>query len=160
MSKNVTVSQLHSNHPARSWAGLWERLSLLTPSGPIVMDSEKILIPVGQQIESAIILYGMTHGSRPHMIETLGKYMFWRNWKKQIQQVADACETCNTLLPSQSNGKPRNNKLSLSKLQLMDCIHIDQFECQGKQFLAVKDYMSTFTWMMRLTATDINHVLK
>ena len=116
--------------------------------------------PVGQQIESAIILYGMTHGSRPHMIETLGKYMFWRNWKKQIQQVADACETCNTLLPSQSNGKPRNNKLSLSKLQPMDCIHIDQFECQGKQFLAVKDYMSTFTWMMRLTATDINHVLK
>ena len=76
VSDSVTIAQLPKNHPAKDWEGLWERLSLLTLTGPIILDLEKILMSAGRQIGSAIELHTMTHGSGPCMIETLGNYTF------------------------------------------------------------------------------------
>ena len=50
ITEDVNVKKLHKDHPAQSWAGLWERLSLLTPASPIVMDSEKILMLEGNKV--------------------------------------------------------------------------------------------------------------
>ena len=98
---NVNVKKLHKDHPVSVWAGIWEHISLLTMDRPVVMDSERILMLQGMRIESAITLHGLTHGSGPKMIATLSKYMYWQGYKADIQQVADACEVCNSLLPSQ-----------------------------------------------------------
>ena len=94
IKEEVNVKGLHKDHPAMAWEGLWERLSLLKLNGPIVMDSEKILMPERQKVESAIALHGLTHGSGPRMISTLSKYMFWKDYKKDIQKGADMCEVC------------------------------------------------------------------
>ena len=72
-----------------------EILSLLSPTGPIVLDSEKILMPARRQIDMAIELHAMTHGSGPRVIKTLGKYAFWQNWKEYINNVANNCDICN-----------------------------------------------------------------
>ena len=57
IKEDVNVKKLHKDHPAQGWAGLWEKLSLLTPNRLIVMHSEKILMPEGQKIESVIALH-------------------------------------------------------------------------------------------------------
>ena len=79
---------------------------------------------------------------------------------ERVQKVADACKVCNSLLPSQSNGKPRNDKISFIGLEPMDILCVNQFAFNGNQFLAIKDYLSFYCLMVRLVGTDTNHVLR
>ena len=51
------------------------------------------------------------------------------------------------------------DKIKLSSLEPMDIIHRDQFEFNGVQYLAMRDQLSCYTWMYKLTQTDTSHVL-
>ena len=67
---------------------------------------------------------------------------------------------CNSLIPSQSNGKPRSDNISFIGLQPIDVLCVDKFAFNGNKFLAIKDYLSSYCWMVRMAGTDTNHVLR
>ena len=62
------------SHPSRHWMGVWQHLSVLENSGPIIYDGERIILPKCLQIPTIVELHNMTHGSTEKMINTLKKY--------------------------------------------------------------------------------------
>ena len=64
------------SHPARQWLGVWQHLSVLESSGPIVYDGERVILPKGLQMSTIVELHKMTHGSCDKMINTLKNITF------------------------------------------------------------------------------------
>jgi hypothetical protein len=107
IKKHKTPGKLPNSHPAKEWAGEWEKLSLLHSEGPIMYDSTRIVMPLGRQTDMVSELHHHTHGSTQRLTETLGGYCIWKGWKKDIEAVVNQCITCQQLQPAQSQGKPR-----------------------------------------------------
>ena len=152
--------ELGRDHPIRAWSGSWETVSLLTESGPLVIDGEKVILPKGIQKKVVKQLHERTHGTAGRMIETIGESMIWKNWKSDIQDMVDKCEACKTWQTSKPEGAPRVDKIPLTSLSPMDILHADLFQYQGSQYLSVRDQVSTYTFMFELRQTDSRSIIK
>ena len=161
IKQNKKPTQLPQDHPARNWSGSWEKMGLLSENGPITLNSEKILMPKGRQTAMIIEIHARTHGSVNRIHDTISKYCVWSKMKDDIRKVVDNCDICTQLLPSQSNGKPRRDKVSLNSLQPMEIIHLNCFSHNRQEFLAVRDHVSNFTFMFKLNqATSAQIITK
>merc|ERR1712059_179906 len=105
------------------------------------------MMPLGRLTDMISELHHHTHRSSQRLIETLGGYCIWKNWKKDIKSVVNQCIPCQQLQPSQSQGKPRADKIKLTSLNPMDIIHVDGFNYNGMEFITIRDQVSQFTWM-------------
>ena len=148
------------SHPARQWLGVWQHLSVLESSGPIVYDGERVILPKGLQMSTIVELHKVTHGSCEKMINTLKKYYIWENYKKDIKRVYDTCEACIKFKPSNPEGKMRLDKIKLTDIAPMSILHCDLFAFGEKNFLSVRDQQSTLTWMFPLNSTTTDRVLR
>merc|ERR1712059_143257 len=103
-------------------------------------------MPKGRQIDMVAELHMDTHGSAQRLQETLGGYFIWKGWREDIDAVVNRCNPCRQLQPSQSQGKPRDDKIKLTALEPMDILHIDGFQYNGLDYIAIRDQVSEFTW--------------
>ena len=155
----MSIVNLPNLHPAREWAGEWSKLSLLHDKGPLMYDHTRIVMPKGRQIDMVAELHMDTHGSAQRLQETLGGYCIWKGWKADIEAVCNKCIPCQELQPSQSQGKPRDDKIELTKLEPMDILHIDGFQYNGLDYISIRDQVSDFTWFDKLNKTDTQSIL-
>ena len=116
-------------------------------------------MPKGLQLKTVTQLHKDTHSSMERMAETLKLYTVWDGWKKYVQRAWDNCEACKQLQTSQPEGRFRLDKISLTELEPMSIIHIDLFQFKKKDYLSMRDQVSTFTWFSHLPTTDMSKVL-
>ena len=74
--------------------------------------------------------------------------VFWPNMNKDIAQMVNSCEKCQVNAGAQANDYPVN--FAKSAHFPMHRIGTDLFDFNGKQFLIMVDYYSSYPWVRRL----------
>ena len=74
--------------------------------------------------------------------------VFWPNMNKDIAQMVNSCEKCQVNAGAQANDYSVN--FSKSAHFPMHRIGTDLFEYNGKQFIIMVDYYSSYPWVQRL----------
>ena len=73
------------------------------------------------------------------MTRTLSQFTTWKNMEEDIKKIWHECEACKQLQDSKSEGQLRMDNIPLTSLEPKDVLHVDLFNFQQKDYVAIWD---------------------
>ena len=149
--QNGTIAQnLPRDHPGRLYKQYWH---LLGVHKGLVTLHDKILIPKNLQRMILKSLH-LAHLGKQRTKQMAREIYFWHGMSKDIEQMIDSCEACNTY----SNAPPPETQLQTHALFPMEHVSSDLAEYNGKKYLVTADRYSGFVWVDHLQKTTSEKV--
>jgi hypothetical protein len=138
-------SMLHTAHPAKQFAGVWDNMSV---SGVfLVMDGDRLVVPKSMRAEVLSQLH-RGHAGITRTKQLARQHFYWPSMNNEIKQLIGSCEGCQELRAS--NPRPAD-KLRPPAAQPMERVGIDLFDCRGKSYLLMADAFSGHAWVACLS---------
>ena len=151
LQANITAKDIPPDHPARPYKADW---NLLAVDHDLITIGDRILVPKGARKD---ILRGL-HLSHLGLKKTasLAKTLYyWKNMRKEIEQLIDGCEKCQVHARFQA-------KESLQQTFAEGPMHMNSADIAqygNKTYLVHSDRYSNFLWIYHLKATSTKAVI-
>ncbi|TRY63846.1 hypothetical protein TCAL_12759, partial [Tigriopus californicus] len=129
-----TLEQLGRDHPGHLYRKEWDQLSA-DPSGRVVLDSTRILVPSSARKE----MLKRLHLAHQGIVRTKSRArgtLFWHGMMNDVVQMINACNKCQTQLPAQTKEPLKSDAATEFPFQL---VSTDLFEFGGQHFLVLVD---------------------
>ncbi|XP_021379727.1 uncharacterized protein K02A2.6-like [Mizuhopecten yessoensis] len=120
----------------------------------IVVKGEALVIPRSLRGEMKKRLH-CAHLAYDSMMRRARGTIFWPDMSKDIKQMADSCEACQELKPS----NPKESLRQHVEGTPWEKIGTDLFEVQGRHYLVCVDHISNFIEVDYLTSTTSSRVI-
>ena len=156
------VKKLPSEHPARSYLGVWDRLGWeqcpKTGAEFMTMDCTKIVIPRGVnevtgQVDGHLrkiicAKLHIPHAGEKKTIKAGSKRYFWPHIREQLSKVCQDCDIC-VETSRQQAAEPPPTMEDLASYP-MERLSTDLFHFRGKTFLILIDWFSGYPFVKDL----------
>ena len=160
--KGNLKKKLPSEHPARPYLGVWDRLGWQqcheTGAEFMTLDGTKIVIPRGVdeitgQVDGHLrkkicANLHIPHAGEKKTIKAGTKRYFWPNIREQLSKVCQDCDIC-VETSRQQAAEPPPHKEDLSSYP-MEKLSTDLFHFRGKTFLILIDWFSGYPFVKDL----------
>ena len=129
----------------------------LTLLGPVVMLNSRPVIPQSLRREMLQHLHGC-HSGVQNMIQRALSDVYWPNYKQDIVEYRNSCQSCNTYAPSNPpvHSSPEPSLPSYP----FQVVCVDFFMWNRKNYLIVVDKYSNWLSIIQLTKDDSKQVIK
>ena len=149
------VNNLPPEDKRRSYTASWAYLSLSKDEKLVIYDGSKVVIPQGARKEVLKFL----HQGHCGFIKTkrLAQELYhWPQMTTDIRQLAETCEACQELAPSQQREPLKPSKASFP----MEMVGIDLFQWAGIHYLCMVDKFSGYPFVHKLRSLTTSAVTK
>ena len=148
-----TLKNLPPNHPARTYASVWDDLSL-EETGLLVYASSRIVIP-GKFRSTLLDILHLSHCGISKTQDHARQLYFWPGMNREIQQRVENCEKCRTLLPSQPQEPVRFTFADAP----MEAVGVDLFQVEDRHYVIMVCRYSSYPFVAPLRKLDTKAVL-
>ena len=150
--KGTKAQNLPPDHPGRRYRDNWH---LLGTFGNLVILGDTILVPKALRKEILQKLH-FAHLGQHKTVALAKQFYFWRGMSAEIQQMVEACETCqvNANFQQKETMRPQYAKYP------MEMNTADLAEYGGKNYLIHADRFSGYVWVYHLNRTTTQDVIK
>ena len=146
----IRPRNLPPQHAGRMYKSDWHMLG--TDDNLVTMD-DRILVP-RQARKDLLNMLHRTHLGFKKMFYLASQLYFWHGMRKDISQVADVCEECNTV----GNFKPKETLRPQFASRPMEMNAVDLAEYGKKSYLVHADRYSGYLWVYPLKGQTSSEV--
>ena len=142
ITNGTQARNLPPQHPGRTYKSDWH---LLGTDNHLVTMGDRVLVPRKARKDLLNMLHD-THLGFKKMYSLANQLYFWHGMKKDISQVVDVCEQCNTV----GNFKPKETLRPQFATRPMEMNAVDLAEYAKKSYLIHADRYSGYLWIYPL----------
>jgi len=142
-------------HPAGPYKNVWHRLSLTTDSH-ILLDSKRLIPPTPQRRALLHCLHS-GHPGITRMKKHARALYFWPGMTKDIEDMVDKCEPCQSTRPATDAEAPQAQDKPNAP---MDAVSLDLFDFADTQFIVMVIRYSGWYDVFKLSKLDSAAIIK
>ncbi len=135
------LKNLHPDHPAKQYGGVWETISV-DETGLMVVDGVRVVIPRPARPEIIKILHE-PHSGVDKTKRLARQLYYYPGIDKDIEDIVNSCEGCQRHQASKKEA-PRVHTVATKP---MEQISADLFDYKGDTYAAVVDRFSGYMWV-------------
>ena len=151
---------LPNTHPAKAYAGVWDKLSLRDVGGRVLAmyDCARIVVP-DQARRHVLNALHSSHAGCTRMKTWAKQLYYWPSMNNDIKTRVETCHPCRARLPSQATLKPIHRPAT-QDMRPMERIGADLFELDNQTWLVAVDAYSGYAWPAKLGHATTHEVWK
>ena len=158
LQRGVDPKNLPTEHPARAFKNIWERMAVTEVKGVdvLTLDFRRVIVP--RQARSSILDF--LHKPHSGLVKTRRSAQllyYWPGMNAAIEDRIGGCPACRSALPSLPSA-PVQEVPSVDRP--MQQVAVDFFQWQGVHYLVMVDRFSGFPFVHRMTRTDATSTTK
>ena len=159
LKSSTPPNNLHNEHPAKVYSGIWDRLSIYSQMGEelILVDSGRILVPARARADILRRLH-LPHQGETKTLALATQLYYWPSMKNDIRSLVRSCQACMTLRPSNQKEPLTLPSGSSAATAPMSHVGVDLYDLNGQAWLVMVDRYSGFPFTHRLTSTTTSAV--
>ena len=127
---------------------------MLTVNDGCVLSGQRLVIPKALRKETLKRLHA-SHQGIERTLQRARKAVFWPGISNDIRSTVEACQACQTMLPSQ---RKEPMEWDTEPTRIYEEVAVDFFEANGKHFMAMIDRFSgypTLAWFPKAPTADM-----
>ena len=134
-----------SGKEIQTYGRVYKRLSLDEPTGLVVLDGHRVVVPVGARQTVLRALHQGHQGSTRTYAHARG-VLYWPKMRDEIERVTETCDSCQKHFPSTRREPRQSDPIEKRPMQ---SVSTDLFEHSGRHYLVVTDRFTSYPYVAR-----------
>ncbi|QQP41502.1 Uncharacterized protein FKW44_015903 [Caligus rogercresseyi] len=154
LMNDISLKNLPVCHPSKAYAKIWSNLSIDELSGLLLLNANRIIVPVPFRRTILTKLHSSHQGIR-RAREMARALYYWPGMNNDILNIVNSCSKCIEYKPSQ----PQEPLQSTNSSRPLSSISVDLFQCTGKNYIVVVDRFTGWPSVSPLRRTSTEGII-